>query len=528
MSIKRSWWLGIVGSLGYLAVTWWRLTSLPVFADEAIYIRWAQLIIDDWSRYLFFPMNDGKTPLFVWLMVPALQLFNNPVWAARLVSVLGGFVQIWLTGHILKTLGAKRQTQWLGMLFMTVLPYWYFHHRMALMDGWLATAVTGTLWALLQLAQVVANRLKTKKDHQRIWQPTGSELMWIAMAGGWWGLAWWLKLPAILIAPLFVLIPLWPKTMSWSGRLALTIRVGAAGFLGLCLFVILRVSPVFGQLFARGSDFLYPLSTVLAGGWTQTLPNLPTYAWYFVTYLTWPICLAAVSGWFSKRHQRTHFLLWGAALGYAVPIALLGRVVYPRYLLPAAVFLTISAALVYEEWLTHWVGEAKTLLAKTWHGLVIVGLIAQTLGLSTVFMVTNWYWPDQTPFVSADRSQYLEEWSSGHGIVEAVQYIQSQQANHSVAVATEGYFGTLPDALLLYFFGHNVDNLMIEGIGQPVVSIPAEFWQRSTSYQQVLLVVNSHRLQLPLAREHLRLEVCRPNGAPCLQVWDITTLRPKN
>src|SRR3989344_497092 len=56
------------------------LTILPVFADEAIYIRWAQLIIDDWRRYLFFPMNDGKTPLFIWLLVPFQFLFSDQLY----------------------------------------------------------------------------------------------------------------------------------------------------------------------------------------------------------------------------------------------------------------------------------------------------------------------------------------------------------------------------------------------------------------------------------------------------------------
>jgi hypothetical protein len=70
MKISK-WWL-VVGSgiaLLYLFTHLWKLTILPVFADESIYIRWAQLIIDDWKQYLFFPLNDGKTPLQMWLMI---------------------------------------------------------------------------------------------------------------------------------------------------------------------------------------------------------------------------------------------------------------------------------------------------------------------------------------------------------------------------------------------------------------------------------------------------------------------------
>jgi len=81
---KQKHWLIIVLILiFYLILTIFRLSKLPVFADEAIYIRWTQLIIDDWQRYLFFPMNDGKTPLQMWLMLPFQFLFKNQLFAGR-------------------------------------------------------------------------------------------------------------------------------------------------------------------------------------------------------------------------------------------------------------------------------------------------------------------------------------------------------------------------------------------------------------------------------------------------------------
>ena len=45
----------------YLATRLFHLDALPVFADESIYIRWAQLLRHD-TAYLFFALNDGKPP----------------------------------------------------------------------------------------------------------------------------------------------------------------------------------------------------------------------------------------------------------------------------------------------------------------------------------------------------------------------------------------------------------------------------------------------------------------------------------
>ena len=112
-----------------------KLTALPVFADEAIYIRWTQLMIDDWRRYLFFPLNDGKTPLQMWLMLPLQYLFADQLYAARILSVLVGLIQMLVMALLAKTLGGQKKAQYLAALLTAILPFWYFHHRMALIDG---------------------------------------------------------------------------------------------------------------------------------------------------------------------------------------------------------------------------------------------------------------------------------------------------------------------------------------------------------------------------------------------------------
>jgi len=40
------------------------LTKLPVFADEAIYLRWSQ-VIRAVESLRFLPLTDGKQPLFM-------------------------------------------------------------------------------------------------------------------------------------------------------------------------------------------------------------------------------------------------------------------------------------------------------------------------------------------------------------------------------------------------------------------------------------------------------------------------------
>src|SRR5260221_509615 len=100
----------------YFLTHLWNLTLLPVFADESIYIRWAQLMMDDWHRYLFFALNDGKTPLFIWSLIPFQYLFADQLFAARFVSVLVGATQVIAIKELVKSLGGRAKTQWLAML----------------------------------------------------------------------------------------------------------------------------------------------------------------------------------------------------------------------------------------------------------------------------------------------------------------------------------------------------------------------------------------------------------------------------
>ncbi|MDQ3009030.1 MAG: glycosyltransferase family 39 protein [bacterium] len=498
----------------YLTTHLFGLLQLPVFADEAIYIRWAQLILDDWQQYLFFALNDGKSPLFIWFLAPFQYLFTDQLFAARFVAVLVGLFQLLAIGRLTKVLGGGKKAQWLSMILASILPFWYFHHRVALIDGLLTFALTLTSIGLVSLANILSSQPRIELWKREI-------LTMIIFTGLAFGMALWTKLPAILWLPTFIILPL----LATQQRRKTALASAAAAGIGFVTFAALRISPAFGQLFSRGSDFLYPWQeVVLSGGWQSTLPNLPTYVMYFVNYLSWPILVLVLLGLFSRHRKRTYHFLWLSALGFFLPIAILGRVVYPRYFLPAILPLTISAALVLEEYVHAFVTKQKKMLKKMVASLLIVSLVLQIVSSSSAFIFFSITNSALVPFVSADRTQYLTEWSSGHGITETVSLINEVSQTKTVAVATEGYFGTLPDGLLLYFHNRPVDNIYVEGIGQPVASIPESFMIRARTADQTLLVVNSHRLLLELPKESLVAEYCRPFAAPCLQVWDITGL----
>lgn len=486
------------------------LTLLPVFADESIYIRWAQLIIDDWRQYLFFPLNDGKTPIFIWLLVPILRLVNDPLLAGRLLAVSAGLLQLVIARKLVKELGGKDGAVTAVSWIILIAPFWYFHHRMALMDG-LLTALLSVSWLFL---------LKTYNSHK-------NTLVLYAASGFAFGLALLTKLPALLFIPILCLTPflhMQRKFPQWRSLAAPAIPIA----FGLFIFFLLKIHPAFGQLFSRGGDFLYSFSELSHRGLLPGfIRNVTLVFSTFFSYIPWPILLLPCAGLFIDGLRKKNALLIASTLAFLLPILILGKTVYPRYILPAALPLTLSAALVFEQWYLRTQLLVRRPLRFLLSTALLVAMVSIAFTTAFQFILVSWKNPDFLPYVPIDRTQYAEEWSSGHGVREATTLIQSEAQTASIAVATEGFFGTLPDAILMYLHNQDVSTILVEGIGQPVITIPDLFIQKTHAYEKVWLIVNSHREKMNLnidRRELLVREFCRINSAPCLQIWDITSL----
>ncbi len=501
--------IGIV--ILYFATHLLSLISLPVFADESIYIRWAQLIMDNWHQYLFFPLNDGKTPLFIWSLIPFQLLFTDQLFAGRIVSVLIGFGQMFVTKHTIALLGGRAKAQWLGMLMIAILPFWYIYHRLALMDGMLTFLVSLTILATLKI-------VKTRPADGR------RQFKWTVMAGVSLGLAILTKLPAIFLIPGLFFFPLLRPKLTKPQFRNYALAIGGSTIIGLAMLAVLRISPSFSQIFRRSSDFTFPISEVLfRGRWLQTIPNIPNYLWYFFRYLTWPVLLLSVIGLFTKKNRRLNLIMLILMASLSGVFFLFGKVVYSRYFLPVAIPITVMACLNAQVFYDRFFNREELLHKKAIAAVVITILLGSMISGAFEFLLPSLTDPITTPYVSSDTEQYLTTWSAGIGIPETVAYIHQQSQQHTIAVATEGSFGTLPDGILLYFHNRDLSNIYIEGTAEyPVKSLPSFFTKRAKTFDQSILVVNSDRMQLPLPKSSLLAQYCRPYAAPCLQIWDIT------
>ena len=132
------------------------LSLLPIFNDEAIYIDWGWLNIH-LPGHLYDSLLDAKQPLMIWLFGIFGNLFSDPLFAGRFVSVLfgmGALVGIYkLTKYLFNSKIAV-----MASLIYSVVPIIFFYNRQALLESGVACLGIWSGYALLQVA-----RSQTKK-----------------------------------------------------------------------------------------------------------------------------------------------------------------------------------------------------------------------------------------------------------------------------------------------------------------------------------------------------------------------------
>lgn len=453
------------------------LNELPVFADEAIYVRWAQIIKNE-TTLRFIPLSDGKQPLFMWTLWPMLSFFADPLVAGRTLSAITGtgtLLGIFLATYLLFQ---NKKASLLAAGLYALSPFAVFFDRMALVDSMLSLF---GIWAFVfGVLTVKFRRIDTA-----------------IAAGVMLGAAWLTKSPAlfmVLMLPSLLLLEFKRKKLTnliWPGVL-----LAGSAFLAYGMFNILRLGPNFHLLSSRNLDYVYPYSHILDSPLNPLITHLIDVFNYWI--LLAPLGLIILAGIaklsLHKKYLREILLIiiWGALPVFIV--ATYSKTMTARYIyfaFPYLIILAASSLLVKKE-----------LLKK----LVYAGIalfIIQSVYTDFLFL-TN---VEAAPLPRGERSGYLEEWTAGYGIREVADYIRKESmapsTNRQIIVGTEGYFGTLPDGLQIYL--NDISNVTVIGVGINLTEVPESLEESVAAGNPTYLVINNSRLHLDPEKEGLEL-----------------------
>lgn len=415
--------------VGLLAVLYFvlrlpNLTLQPIFVDEAIYIRWAQIMKAE-PTLRFVSLSDGKTPLFMWMMIPLFKVFSDPLLAGRLLSVLSGLMTFFGVLFLGWRFFGKRVGIF-GAFLYAITPYFVFFDRMALVDSMLAAF---SIWALnLSLLLIQFPRFD------------------LAMVLGYvLGGALLTKTPGFFS---IVAFPFSILTFNFSdkNRPRKIVRIFllwmVAILISLAIYNILRLGPGFTNLNSRNQDYVRSPETLLIRPWDPFIPffiSLVDWSWRLIGI---PVLILFFYGVFAGvKDKLIRKTILAILLFCLVPLFIqmnLLKTFTARYILFSLPPLLVLASLGAEKLLVN-------RYLKLW--IVVLLIVIVWPAYFNFYLLTD---PQKAPLPKDERMGYFEEWTAGYGLKEIAKYLDDRSANEDVVVATEGSFGTLPEGLQIY------------------------------------------------------------------------------
>ena len=424
---SSSWLKYVIAAVGLIAAYFFtrliNLTIIPIFTDEAIYLRWAQIALGD-PRWRFISLIDGKQPLLIWLFLPALKIISDPLVAGRLVSVLMGSIA--LLGMVVFGwyLTKKARGGFIAGILYLVIPFFLHYDRLAIYEALFVAITVWTLFVSYLFAQ------KQRLDLALILGTAiGAGLLTKSYASFF-----------LILLPLGLVFILKrgisrKVLFKWLGLVAIV-------FVQSQIYENIQRLSEFRHIIAlKNLTFIYSFSEFFADPFQSVRGNgYGLYTW-LVAYLTWPLLLLIISAnvWLIRKDWRKGVFFLGFFLIPFATLAFFGRVIYPRFLM----FMLPAFLLPLVIFIDHLLTRFKQ--ALFWVFLFI--LILLPAFYFDFKLLTD---PIRAPFPLVDRQQFINDWPAGYGIAEVVAYLKEEAKNGPIVVGTDGTFGLYPMALELY------------------------------------------------------------------------------
>lgn len=489
--ILKENWVFLIGFVATAIVYLSRLmnlTIIPVFADEAIYIRWAQ-VMKSVETLRFLPLSDGKEPLFMWSIIPLFKFVADPLTAGRLISVLSGFGSLVGLYVLSYTIFKNKKAALLTSFIYAISPFTFFFDRLSLVDSMLS--MFGIWTFILSYLSIKYGRLD------------------LAMIAGFFlGGAWLTKSSALFFAlmlPVFLLIAGWKNNFKENKFIFLKscFLFLVTTVIGYGFFNILRLGPNFHLIATRNMDYVYPVSHILVSPFDPLKVFLTASAKWIGMMGPWPLYLFAVAGIiFNFRKYWKEILI--VLVWFLVPIFVnseFAKAFTARYILYSIPYLIVLSGTVA---LQKFNTTKKLFFYLTGALFIIISVRFDYL------LVTD---PYKANLPRVERSGYLEDWTAGQGIKETADYLITEDVKNSgkkIVIGTEGYFGTLPDGLQVYL--NSYPEITAIGVGLNFDSLPSQLVNSQKAGNDTYLLVNKSRFRNTPEKLGLKLINEYPKG----------------
>lgn len=467
----------LIASL-YFSLRLFNLGTLPIFTDEAIYIRWAQIGLQD-PNWRFISLSDGKQPLFTWVMMVTLKLINDPLIAGRMVSVLAGVFSIIALWFISYELFKNKRIAYLASLIYVVFPFAQVVDRMALYDS-LSGAFT--LWASY------FSILLIRKARLDIAYTLGLTI-------GFGVLNKSTNFFSIYLLPFTLILFNYAKKNRLKRIIKVALLALFAVVLSIAMYSILRLSGLFHMVEQKNALFIYPFSEWINHPFDFFLGNLHGMINWTIEYLKWPFVALIILSFRDRKFTKEKIFLFLYFFLPFIALALFARILFPRFIF----FMTLPLLPLIAYGLYDIIDLATKKLVKKVNRLKLTFIL---LLIAFAFMVYPLYVSYQFAFdpvnsriAKPDNAQYVNHWTAGWGVVETVDFFEEISSKESVFIATEGTFGLMPFALEIYLSDN--PNITIKGYWPLEKELPREVLEMAKKKKTYIIFYQPNNVDPP-------------------------------
>ena len=504
------WALPLGATLLCLALRLPGLMKLPIFCDESIYLRYAQLIHRAPLANAFVSLVDPKPPLHYWLLASLFDLTADPLLSARLLSVIAGLASVLIVIPLCGELralsrpddaGMERRPAALGLdgfaasaclLFLTC-PFFAFYQRMALAESLLIVETLWIAWLGLRLARGVAQgaslsatlcrslalglamglALLTKQvySYMMLGIPIAARAVWRSgllhrrRAAALWR-SWLLS----YVLALLLFSPILFVTRGPGLRDRLFFRATHGSFGGGIGLHARLVRDNLLYLFVPTVIDRVPAS-VLDEGF-----QAPADAGWLWIYLTPPVYLVSLGG-FAALAWRRELRILGFLIAWAVlmllPFIPFAATAVSRYALLAVPPLLLAGAYLLDVAIE---GLGARLRQHRLRSLTVASLALLLIAWPAWSIALQDFSPQRQALTRSDRWQYVSGWPAGLASRRAVDSLREISKREPIVVITSSLPGTPNHVLWVYLEGEpNVSRyFVLWGIGSPILISPPE------------------------------------------------------
>jgi 4-amino-4-deoxy-L-arabinose transferase-like glycosyltransferase len=403
----------------FLVVRGATIGSFPIFNDESLYLQYAQLMQEDWSKYKFISMDsnvgDWKPPLQYWIAAPIIDLGPDPLLLGRGLAV--GFSVLGLLGTyaFAKELFGRTEARIAAVLFV-ICPTVLFHNNQFTAETFLFSTAPLLYCAVL-----------------RACQPGRARFAWCAAAIVAGAALLLFKQSGALLLVLAIILPVarWqgsaPSARAWK---ALAWNIGMTAGVIICCYALSKLA--LPSAFDATKD-RFNGKWVMSGAELLRWPgavwqaNLRLVADYTTAYYGWsvPFFCGGLLLVAARRRSLPELALGAMCLlaGGAICLLLRG---FNEYMFNTAVIALLLPLLARAGTLVWRLRRAGA------EGRMRSGLLG-IAGLTVAFWIyqialidlsAGRYLERSTPWASAN---YLKSWPTGFGINEVIAILHKEQ-----------------------------------------------------------------------------------------------------